>query len=526
MARSTPQSKVSAERARLFKQTSFNPIRGLTPAKLASYLDVFDRGDLRPAVLTWQKIMERDDQVKTCHPKRTRNVTSLDWEILPIDDSAQAKRHKESLEAFYNNLTAYHGLNENERGGLRLLLKHMMTAVGLRYACHEIIWQPAAPGGFTAEFKFLPLQFFENTTGRLRFLRSDYEVSGVELDDHFGRFGWMVTSGEGIMEASSVAYIFKNLPLKAWLTYCEKFGVPGLHGKTSAAKDSAEWDALRDALTGFGEDLAIITNEGASITPIEAKGGANQPHPPLVDRMDRAISRLWLGGDLATMSKDNGAVGSQPQGDDLAKLQEDDAAMVNDALQHYVDRAVIAMLYGEGTRPMAYFELKPPARKNIEREILIDRFLVDVGAPVGQKDLLERYGRAEPDAGDQLARPPAAAPAPFIRAANTRPRRAINESADRLDQVYRDEALQTLTAAQAATLRPLVGRIAAIVALPDDKIEAALAALKADLPRINREILGDAQLQLAFEKILGAALVSGAAEGRAALGNSILPAST
>lgn len=519
MPKTPPESKVGAQRAQLFKATSFNPIRGLTPNKLSGYLDAFDRGFLREAALVWQKIMERDDQVKTCHPKRSRNVTALDWEILSIDDSPEAKKHKEALEAFYNNLTACNGLNENERGGLRLLIKLMMTAVGMRYACFEIVWAPDAPGGLTAEFKFLPLQFFENTTGRLRFLKSDFDPYGVPLDDFFGEYGWMIASGEGLMEASSVAYMFKNLPLKAWLTYCEKFGIPGLHGKTSAAKDSPEWDALVSAIGAFGEDLGIVTNDGASITPIELKAGASQPHPPLVERMDRAISRLWLGGDLATMSASGSAVGSNPQSDDLQKLQEDDAAMITDSLQHYVDRAVISMLFGV-EKPMAYFKLKPPAKINVDREIKIDQFLIGAGAPIGRKDLLERYGRAEPDSGDQLATVPATVSSPFS-ASNEIRRRASNVAA--ADVTFRAQSLKELSEAQAKSLRPLVDRLNAILTLPDDKVDAALQQLQSDLPRINREVLKDAQTQLAFEKILGAAVASGMAEGRRDVGQNILP---
>lgn len=71
--------------------------------------------------------------------------------------------------------------------------------------------------------------------------------------------------------------------------------------------------------------------------------------------------------------------------------------------------------------------------------------------------------------------------------------------------------MKDLGEAQAKALRPLVDRVTAILALPDDQIEAALAALQRDLPRINREVLKDESLRYAFEKILGTALVQGAA---------------
>ncbi len=513
MARSSTRSKtaesaVAAARARLFKLTYANPISGLTPTKLIGWLNAYRRGELRQAALAWHEMLERDDMLKPCAGKRIRAVSSLKWEVLPIEDSPEANRHKAALEHFYNNLAAYDGLNEMERGGIRQLFRQMMSAVGMRYAVHEIIWRPGTRGGLTADFKFLPLQFFESTTGRLRYLPEDYALAGTELDEVFGDGGWMCNCGEGLMFASSIAYLFKTpTGLKAWVSYMEKFAMPPLHGQTSAAKDTAEWNEVKDALTGYGEDLALLTDPNTKITPLELKNAGQAPHAPLVDRMDRALSRIWMGGDLATMSKDGGAVGSQPQGDDLAKLQEDDAAMISDSLQHYVDAEVIRQTFGEGVEPLAYFQLSPPARMDIERERATDTFLIGAGVAVGKRQLQQRYGRTEPDAKDELATAPAVAPSPFARAANE----ATARSAAR-DVAFKASATAELTAAQRTAFAPLVTRLQAILALDDAALPAALDALKADLPSLYRTILADPALAAAWEKIFGTALVSGFAE--------------
>jgi phage gp29-like protein len=526
MARSSPVSKVSAERAKLFKLQYANPISGLTPQKLVTYLNAFNRGELRSAALLWREIIERDDQVKTCAGKRGRGVAGLDWEILPIDDSPAAAAHKDALEYFYNNLCAYDGLNEMERGGIRQLFRQMMSAVGMRYAMHEIIWKPQGGGKISADFKFLPLQFFENKTGKLRFLPTDHVLDGVPLDDQFGEYGWMCNCGEGLMVATSIAYIMKTpTGLKAWVTYMEKFGIPGLHAKTSAAKDSPEWDALVEALEGFGEDLALVTNEGASITPLELKSAAQAPHQPLVDRMDRGISRLWMGGDLATMSAGNQAVGAQGQGDDLDQLKKDDAEMITDALQYYVDRAVVAQLFGEGVAPLAYFKLKPPAKVDVERELKIDQTLVGWGVEVGKSDLRARYGRAEPDAGDEIAKAPAAPFQPFGNApAETRQRagqgdltafneRKLRPALNERDAAFRLAALEKLGRAQAEHFAPLRKRLEQILAIEDEAQQrTALERFKAGIPEYIKSLKPDSPLVKTYEAIFGSALVSGAAE--------------
>jgi phage gp29-like protein len=505
MAKRTPESKVGAERARLFKLMFASPIKGLTPARLISWLDAWNRGDLRQAVLGWQQILERDDQAGPCFHKRTRGVARLSWEILPIEDSAAAKEHQARLEHFYNHLTAFDGLNEMERGGVRQLIKQMMTAEAMRYAMHEIIWRPGYEGGLTAQFKFLPLQFFENTTGRLRYLRSDHAVAGTDLNEFFGEGNWMCNTGAGLMFATSIAYLFKTPNgLKAWVNFAEKFGIPGIHATTSAQEGSAEWDKLVNAVTGYGEDLALVTDEGTKINPLAVAGAGQSPHAALVDRMDRAISRIWLGGDLATMSAGQQAVGSEAQTGDLDLLREDDAQAITDALNEYVDRQVIRQLYGDGVAPLAYFQLVVPKKKTTDETARKIEVAAKHGVELSKAYVRQELNLPEPKPSEDLITAPApspvGAPPPFARASNEAPPAAL-----------RTAALRQLTAAQAATLKPLVDRIEAILALPDDRIDAALEALKRDLPRLQREVLRDAQLALAFEQILGTALVQGAA---------------
>lgn len=524
MASKPETSKVGAERAKLFKLLFANPISGLTPARLIGYLNAYNRGDIRQAVLLWQQIMERDDMVKVCDPKRRRAVTALNWEILAVDDSAEAEAQQATLKHFYNNLSAYDGLNEMKRGGVPQLLKQMLSAIGLEYAVHEIIWKPGAPGGLTADFKFLPLQFFENTTGRLRFLRSDHEQYGADLDEYFGPGGWMCNTGEGLMVATSIAYLFKTpTGLKAWVSFMEKFGMPGVHATTSAAKDSTEWDDLVEAVSAFGEDLALVTNEGAKIIPIEIANAGQAPHAPLVDRMDRALSRIWMGGDLATMSAGQGAVGSNPQGDDLENLKIADASSLTDALQFYVDRQVIRMVYGEEAPVLAYFKLQPPSRIDTEREIRTDEFLIKSGIEVGKEFLREKYNRPKPEDDEELATQPAAAPSPFgakppFSAANEQVdlSRRSPAKADAKFEIFRAQALRSLSAAQAAALRPLTDRLSEILGIEDEASQdAALLKLQNDLPGLLKTMNADPALITAWENIFATALVSGATEARA-----------
>lgn len=493
--------RVSAERAaQALQSRSVTGIRGLSPERLASHLEAFDLGYLRGAALLWQKIKDRCDTTKAVAEKRELDASLLDWEILPLDDSPEAARHKEALDAAYNGLVATDALDLNKRGGVSTLIKQMMHAVGHKYAAHEIVWNPT--GDLTAEFRFTPLQFFENTAGRLRFLATDHAAIGEDLEDG----GWMVTCGPGLMEATAIAYLFKTLPLKAWLVFCDKAGMPGLHGETDAAYGSDEWNRFRDALANFGEDWALVTSRNAKVNPIDLKQGGQLPHPLLVDRMDRAIARLWRGNDLGTMSKDGHAVGSNPQESETDIFAAADALIVSETLQHYFDRWVIK--YRFGTTPKAYFQLKPRTKVNQELELKIDDYLIKWGVPRGKKDLLEKYGRAEPDSGDELAT------APAMPAAGLETLPLANEVSAGRATIYKAAAAAQELAARRPVFRPVAEQLAALLAIDDpDARRAAAERFRAGSSQLFQSVISKApDLAETTAAAIGAAVASGMAE--------------
>ena len=164
---------------------------------------------------------------------------------------------------------------EDESGGFSLLVRQMADAIGKRYSVHEIVWEPGAHGTLTATFRHAPLWFFEATSGRLRYKLQDGAATGVDMDPDT----WLITVGDGIMEACSVLWVYKHLPLRDWLSYSEKFGMPYLLGKTQAIFNSQEWQAMVSALMGFGNDGAAVVGGADDIVPVQVGGGGGEGTP-------------------------------------------------------------------------------------------------------------------------------------------------------------------------------------------------------------------------------------------------------
>lgn len=509
------QTNITPQRVRRSLQARYNPIAALTPAYLTTTLDLFAQGYLGQFARLADAIEKRDDKVAACRRKRLSAIARYGFEILTADtgDDAQlaatAEQHKEVLEYFYNNVTACNAMDENQRGGFSLLVRQMADAIGKRYAVHEIVLQPgsgAEDGGLTAELRYCPLWFFENRTGRLRFLPDDTAFEGTDMDPE----QWLVTVGDGIMEACAVAYMFKRLPLQDWLTYTEKFGMPGVLGETPAAPGSTQWTAMQDAVGAFMNDWAAVVNQGAKISLVETGTTGQLPFEALVERMDRAIAILWRGADLSTMSAGAGqGQGASVQADESDVLEQDDAAWLSETLQMQLSRMVIKYHFGE-VRPLAYIKIKTRDDRDTKLDLEVLKGARELGIPVGIKDARERLSLPTPDKDDELlsapaapvdpATPPPAKVPPAL--ANERPAGADDPAVGKLLAAARESFLKET----AADLQPLRMALSEVLQGGDEASTLRRARqLYAVLPRLGEQIIAAQGNAAALYRILSAA---------------------
>lgn len=510
------RSVVTPGRRYYQKLTRYNPIRLLTPERLSTNMDNFKNGYLREFALMMEAVAARDDVLQSVIPKRKAAVKRLKWQIavaedLPPELEAQADAQRDALHYFYDNLTATSAVDANVKAGWNTFIDQMMNAIGHFYAVHEILWKPS-PEGLTAEFNYVPLWFFENRTGKLRFLPHDFAVYGDELVDK----GWLVTCGPGLLEPSCVAYMFKNMSLKDWALYCEKHGMPGVHGQTSAPFNSPQWQALEAAVADIAADFSCVTGQGDKIEKIDFSQTGELPYEPLVERMDRALSWMWRGGSMSTTggsSKGPEQFGAGMQEDEETRICEDDCALMTETLNTQVDRVVIEWMFGVGTKPLAFVKIAPPRKLDVDRDIKVFEFMSKSGVDVGKNQLREHFNVPPPDPDDEVVKSPMEQMAeqmggmgsPFGGGGSSRLGEGEGEPEDRFAQNTRHMANQRLSPEvdakllQAArtelakdmdeALKPLRERIEGVLEMPNEKaMQAAVRKLRADLPALLREI--------------------------------------
>lgn len=403
------ESVVTPQRLWYHKLTRFNPIRQLKPETLAHYFDLFQQGYLRYLDLMVDAIENRDPILKNVIAKRKAAVKRLRWEIiiqsdLDAGEQSQAEAQKEKLFQFYNNLRATSAVDLNIEGGVPLLIEQMIGAKGHKYAVHEIIYQPEQDY-LTAKFNFIPLWFFENRTGKLRFLEMDYSIDGRTLKD--GSF--MTTCGEGLLEPCAVAYMFKHLCMRDWLMYCEKCAMPGIFGKTDSPYGSPSYNALTTAVHDIATDFSCVIGLKDEIDSIDFSRAGELPYEKLVDYMDRVMISLWRGADLSTMSgrTPSGGQGALLQGKEEYNLQCDDAALISETFNLQVDPQVIKYFFGKDAKQLVYFKLVVPPNIEASTDITIINALLSWGIDnIGKDQMLEHFGIGKMMQGDTPITPP------------------------------------------------------------------------------------------------------------------------
>ncbi len=406
-------SVVSTSRRFYAKLTQTNPLRKLKPDALVRFWDSFQQGLLREFALLMQAVEQWDDVLMAVVPKREAAVKRLKWQVIVNDDVAdeqkdEADAHKEALFYFYNNLTCQNSYDANTRGGMALFVELAMKCLGHKWAPFEIIYKPG-PDGLTAQMNYVPLQFFENKTGKLRFLKSDFAVNGDELVED----GWVVFCGPGLLIPSAVAYLIKDLARTSWLIYGQNQGMPGVHGTTEAAYLSDQWNAMHAMLEEVLSGGVILTGPNDKVSKLDISATGQLPFPALVQEMNERVATMWRGGSLGTIGTGQGPEqkGVTLQQDEETKLAADDGQRISDTLNQTVDKAVIAWAFGEGVKPLAYFKIAPPNTVDVDREIKIDDHLTQAGVEIGKRQMREQFSRPEPAEDDEPVDKPAPVPA-------------------------------------------------------------------------------------------------------------------
>ena len=375
-------------------QLRYNALYALDPDVLVRHLTAFAQGDICGLERVLDEFETREDKMRIGAFKMFAAVSSKPWEVRinkGEENSERAKLHQRTLLRFWNRVEVTDMFRRNRKGGLRLLIRQMMSAQSRVFSVHDIVWKVNGDGSLKATFTHVPAWCFENRTGRLRYIRNDGDFRGEEMRDG----EWLVTIGEGVGIPAAILAMAKRLGWNDWLLFSEKCGMPVVMGNTSAQHGSDTWQAMERAIQSIAPKTGLLADAGTKLNAVSMGGGDHSAYRELIDCVDRAISALYRGGDLATVSSRPDAAGTNAQDGESELMDADGCAMISETLRDQVERFVIRFECGD-YEPLAGIVINPPSEgMDIDREMKIDSHLSGLGVRLSKSDALARYGRIE-----------------------------------------------------------------------------------------------------------------------------------
>ena len=241
----------------------------------------------------------RDDQIGPAFEQRRRATTQSEWDVEPggnsADDLAAAEDLREQLDAI----------------DFDAITDRMLYGLLHGYAVGEVLWgkknnrvtiqdvkvRNRSRFRFDKDLK-LRLINIHNPEGDLMPERKFWTLSigGDTSDNPYGR---------GLGHSLFWPAFFKRNAVKFWMIYLDKFAMPTAIGRTPANMkgDEEQLNEVLQMLGAIQTDSAVTIPEDVQVELLEATRSGSADYSVIVERMDKAISKIVLS---QTMTSDDG----------------------------------------------------------------------------------------------------------------------------------------------------------------------------------------------------------------------------
>ena len=388
-----------------------HPSRGLTPSRLAQYLEAAEQGDLIAQYELFEDMEEKDGHIAAEMGKRRRAVSGLDWDVTPPSNpSAQekvaAKKLKEAL---------------GEIPDFDEMLFDVTDAIGKGFAALEIEWHRLEGVWLPKTITHRPQTWFKLHRGYRQEIRlRDNSADGLPLQP----FGWITHTHKcksGYLERSGLfrvlvwPYLFKNYSVADLAEWLEIYGIPLRLGKYPSGAGEKEKATLLRALVGVGHNAAGIMPSGMEVDFHDAATGDAKAFELMIDWCERTQSKVILGATLTSQAgrgSNTNALGTV-HNDVRMDLRDSDAKQTAATLTRDLLYPMAALNgWADGLRrsPRLLFDIAECEDIKTYADAL--PALVKVGFKIKRSWAQEQLGIPEPEEGEDVL--VAATPAPAL----------------------------------------------------------------------------------------------------------------
>lgn len=292
----------TADRARYGNlPTTFEAVKNLTPAKIASMFKSAEDGDLAAQHDFFAEMEEKDTHLFSELSKRRRAVLAIEWLVKPPTDATPAeKKSTEAAQAMLSNLNDFEDLCYD-----------LLDAVGHGFSNVELAWKRVGNEWRVGEFNARPHSWFTlDKETRSKFLLKAQSGEPQPLQP----FGWIshvhksktgYVARAGLFRVLAWPYMFKHFSVGDWAEFLETYGLPVRVGKYPVGSTTEEKKTLFNAVMALGRNASAVMPETMTVEFMSAATSAAKSHEPflaMADWADKAMSKAILGGTLTTQA--------------------------------------------------------------------------------------------------------------------------------------------------------------------------------------------------------------------------------
>lgn len=379
------------------------PTQGLTPGKLARIFKESDQGDVWRQSELFEEMEEKDPHLFSVLQTRKNSVLGLDWEIIPFSKNSVDV----NVADFIRKSFEFEGLEDN--------ILDLLDAIGKGFAACEIMWQIKNNQVWVKELKWRHQKKFAfDDDNNLKVYTESNFSRGEELPPYkFVVHKYKARSGHpsraGILRVIAWMYLFKNYAIKDWVTFAEVYGMPLRVGKYDTGATPEDKETLIQAISSLGTDAGGIISKNTEIEFIAAIRGTSDIYKTLVSFCNAEVSKAVLGQTLTTEVGERGSYAASKTHDEVRQdLKEADCKALAETLRRDLIHPLVLFNFGpEAAERLPWIKYHFEEPEDLEAAAKTYSVLIsEIGLPVSQEHLYEKFGVPKPGKKDELVTPP------------------------------------------------------------------------------------------------------------------------
>ena len=339
----------------------------VTPYDVGRIIAAANSGDTVELCKLAVEVEEKNWDIQNSMDTRRNALLGCDWHMTPGDDTPPAKEIAERFEKALRDAGNLNGLDT-----FYDLCGDLMGAVIAPFAASEVVWNNGTIEGFQSiEARHFTLQYGYEP----RLITLDHP-SGMELPPYKFIFhhnrrtgGDMARSGR--IRTLAWLHVFQNFPMKDWLAFVERFGMPFIVARVSQNAWKNERDVIKGTIRAFGPSGGGVFTKETEVQLLQAAnaGGGDNAYKTLLEYTGAAITKVLL-GQLASSGEASGWSNGGAQGKVRQDILEADARGIEKTVTARLAAPWTAFNYGPAAPvPRLAIESEEPADEKAEAEV-------------------------------------------------------------------------------------------------------------------------------------------------------------